>query len=1632
MSSLHSIIEHLRTHAHSEADKGKKFELLIKRFLETDAIYRERFSEVWMWMEWPYRGGRADQGVDLVAREAATGQYCAIQCKCYRADHRLSVTDVATFGACLPMTWQTDIGEVSFSTCMIVDTTDQWNDKLSKTIRSYSIPCTRLSLSELEQSTIDWEACARSGGSEMHSRPLHEARPHQREAIDKVIAHFAEHERGKLIMACGTGKTFTSLRLAEEYTGGSGTILFLVPSIALLAQSLREWLAQARHPLHAIAICSDAGASRMEEEGDLLRENLPLPACTDIAKVAEQYARLSQRAGLTVLFSTYQSLPVLIEAQAQGALPELSLVICDEAHRTTGVSLRQQDKNSYDESAFVRIHDGQAIRAARRLYMTATPRVYSESSRKKAQDADALLASMDDIACYGEEIHRLPFSRAVEEQLLTDYKVFVLCVDESYVKETFQRELQEAEGGIQLQLDDAVKLLGCYNGLRKKLIRILPHGSAIETSSDTLTEDPLPMRRAVAFCGRIKDSLAMRDQMRTIAREMQRKEEEPSQRIVCEIEHVDGKMDAVTRSQMLEWLKEDKGEKHCRILTNARCLSEGIDVPALDAVMFLSPRRSQVDIVQAVGRVMRRAEGKKYGYIILPIGIPEGVKPEDALDADANYDVVWGVLQALRAHDDRFNAEVNKIELNKGKSSIITFVDPTPKKDDRSGTQGEEGEEGEKTPTTDPDLEKQLLLNFPLEEWREAILARIVKKCGSRRYWESWAKDIAGIAERQIQHIDALLSVPENAPRFHKFLAGLRENINPKISEDEAIEMLAQQAITRPVFDALFEGYDFVKENPVSSTMNEMLAFIDEQVSSEDHAKLAVFYESVRKRAEGIDNAEGKQKIIVELYDKFFKNAFPRMADKLGIVYTPVEVVDFMIHSVHELLKSEFGHEKGLGSRSVRILDPFAGTGTFMVRLIQSRLMDKRTLAYKYNHELFASEIVLLAYYIACINIEEAFHGIMQADHYTPFEGICLTDTFLMGEKGDFLADLFSENAERVKRLCERDVRVIIANPPYSVGQSSANDNNQNESYEVLNSRIRDSYAQGAKATSVKSLYDSYIRAFRWASDRIGDHGIVAFVTNGSFLDNNAMSGFRQSLMKEFSSIYCFNLRGNQRTSGELSRREGGKIFGSGSRTPVTITLLVKKKEHEGDAIFHYHDIGDYLSQREKLDIIKDFGSINTIPWTHPQMDEHGDWLNHRSEGFSNFIPMGDKATKGKGTSKAIFTNFALGLTTNRDAWVYNFSKNQLIDQVQSSITYYNGKVDSLSQDPMQDLDQLIEYDSTKFAWTVAPKNDIVKLKKYHFYKASVVSSMYRPYCKNWAYFHTQLNHRVYQLPKFFPTSQHENLVITIPNAGGKKEFTPLISNVIPDLHVNGDSQCFPLYYYEEKEAYSNELDLDANAEDRYTRRDAITDWALEEFKQAYGDYKIQKEDIFYYVYGILHSPDYRTQYAHDLRKEMPRIPYVADFWGYSRAGRALAQLHLNYESLEPYPLTEQGDAAHYRVEKMRFPKKGVRSSIIYNKHLTLTGIPDEAYDYIVNGKSALEWLLDRYQVTTDKKTQITNDPNLWCAEQGEPRYIVDLIKRVTTLSLETMQIIRALPPLALLSAESGDAAAADAPSPSS
>jgi len=1628
MTPLQSLLNTYRRISQSEREKGTYFEELIRTYFRYEAGYADLYKQVWLYSDWAREQGldARDTGIDLVAQTAGTDEYHAIQCKFYDQSYRLKKADIDSFF--------TASGQRPFTHRIIVSTTNHWSENAELALEGQQPPVTKIDLHDLELSQIDWSQY--QPNIEPVLRKKYDLKPHQDRALNDVMKGLAQADRGKLIMACGTGKTFTSLKIAEEMAGKGGKVLFLVPSLSLLSQTLTEWTQQSKTPLHSFAVCSDNEVGKKKRNTDdavqTLVHELRYPATTDADRLAQEFSKRHDEHHMSVVFSTYHSIEVISEAQIVHDMAEFDMIICDEAHRTTGATFEDES-----ESAFIKVHDKYFIKGSKRLYMTATPRIYGDVAKAKEEKGEVTLCSMDDPTLYGETLHVITFSEAVGLDLLTDYKVIVLTIDEAHISARLQNLLKDENN--QLKVDDAARIIGCWKALSKEGI------------ADDLGDDD-PMHRAVAFAQVIDpkpgarvhkvSSKQIAELFQEVVEEYQA-QEGIEDGLICEARHVDGSMNASEKEAQLSWLKEGAEGETCRILSNVRCLSEGVDVPSLDAVLFLTPRNSQVDVVQSVGRVMRKAPGKKRGYVVLPVVIPPGMQPEEALNNNRIYKVVWDVLQALRSHDDRFDSMINKMDLagnTGGKMEVIAISDNIKKKPPRSvkktrdpfslsGTGGMSA--AERTPAYQHELQ------FNVGELEKALYAKLVKKCGNRYYWDEWAKDIAKIAQTHITRITTILEDPKNIKEqeaFNAFAEELRDDLNDSITDAEVIEMLAQHLITKPVFDALFADYSFASHNPVSKAMQKVLDVLHEHRLDKEADTLDKFYESVQMRAEGIDNAQGKQKIVVELYDKFFRNAFPRMTERLGIVYTPVEVVDFIIHSVNHLLKEEF--RQTLGSPGIHILDPFTGTGTFITRLLQSGLISLEELPHKYANEIHANEIVLLAYYIAAINIEAVYYDLV-GDGYKPFQGICLTDTFQLYEKDDLISQMMADNSDRRIRQKKLDIRVIMGNPPYSAGQKSANDNNQNIAYPDLDSHIRDTYAKHSSATNKNALYDSYIRAIRWASDRVGDCGIIGFVSGSAWIERPFADGMRKSLSKEFTNIYVFHLRGDIRKNmlSQGAAKEGENIFGSGSMTGIAISLFVKNPSSPSHGNIFYHDIGDNLKENEKLEKIAAFSSIegisNSDGWSAITPDKYNDWINQRDDSFSYFIKLGDKKDK---TCRTIFETYSNGIKTNSDAWCYNFSKSTLNSNISSMIDVFNSESKRYQlSDKSVNIKDFVTTDPQKISWHSSSLPKAAKGITTNFRTDGANRSIYRPFAKTWLYYDSLINQRVALMPRIFPVPDIENLVIILSGVGAQNQFSTLISSNIPDLHSIQTGQCFPLYIYEKQNNSDDSLFADINTDNSdYSRKDGISDTGLSHFQTAYPGEDINKEDLFYYIYGILHSPEYRTRYADNLTKELPRIPAVKGFdrfEAYSKAGRDLAVLHLNYETVEPFQVElDTGDlnlksmtADQLRVVKMKFPKvrnaegKSVadKSSVIYNERITISGIPLEAYDYVVNGKPALEWVMERQAVTTDKASGIVNDANLWATEtMGDPRYPLELFMRVITVSLETMKIVNGLPEL--------------------
>ena len=1621
-SNLTQALEKIKSKSSNTVEQGTAFEKLAKIYFENDDIQKQEFNKIWFYKDWAKENpsfSKIDIGIDLIGELKDNRGLAAIQCKFFNPNYQITKEDLDSFVSAS--------SNKIFSRLILIDTSNEdlgsnaksMVDNLNKTYQ-------RIQKYNLENSRINWLEYINNEKVSLSKKkdPL----DHQIKAIQEAKKYFSKNDRGKMIMACGTGKTFTSLKIAEAIANKK-LILYMVPSLALMSQSIREWKNDCVEDFIAFSACSDKKVGKVKDNNDQIQiklNELAIPATTESKKLAEEINRVEKNK-MVVVFSTYQSIDVIAEAQKKFSLNSFDLIICDEAHRTTGATFEDQE-----DSYFVRIHDNKYVKGKKRLYMTATPRIFGSKAKKKADEGSVELASMDDPEKFGEEFFNRGFNWAVENNLLSDYKVVILAVDEALVSSNLQKSFED---GSELKLTDATKIIGVYKALAK-------------VGFDNKKNEKLkPIRKALAFTQSIEISKIFEKEFSNVINEYEKNENIKKINkldLNVEAKHIDGTFNAERRNDSLNWLKSKTEENTCRILSNVKCLSEGVDVPSLDAIMFLHPKKSQIDVVQAVGRVMRKAEGKDLGYVIIPVTVAPGVSPEKALNDNEKYKIVWQIVNALRTHDERLDSKINMLSLGEDVSDKIEIVSMSAEQDattakvedvKKKNTNKKDKEDEvininkDNEDSADDDNNKVEQMSFELDDLSQAIKAKIVQKCGTRDYWENWASDISKIAQTHITRINAIVLKSKSKEReiFLNFLRELQDDLNPEINEIDAVEMLAQHIITKPVFETLFTGNNFVDENPVSRAMQKILKIIYTSNVEEENESLDKFYRSVNRRSKDIITTSGKNKLINELYERFFKNAFPITAKKLGIVYTPVEIVDFMLKSTNYLSKTNFG--KNFDDKNVHIFDPFTGTGTFISRLIQSDLISKKNLTYKYENEIHANEVVLLAYYIANINIESVFQDVVKSNSYKPYEGIVLTDTFQLYEQDrDMIADLLPDNSKRRTNQKKRKITAIIGNPPYSIGQASENDNAANIKYPNLDSKIEEKYSKTSKAKMKKGLYDNYIRAFRWATERIDDDGIISFVTNGGWLEALGMDGFRKSIEKEFSEIYVVNLRGNKRTVGEASKKEGGPVFSQGSRATIALTFLIKNKLSNNKICnINYYDIGEYLSTKQKLNKLNLLTSVEKIiqekNFKKILPNDKNEWINQSSNLFKNYKVLGSRE---KVSDIKIFKDYTQGVLTSRDQWCINFDKIKLMNNVDKLVTNYNKLVDDKKNEKItkENLNKHINYDASDFNWSRNFKNYFINKTKIKTSNKNIRKVLYRPFTLKWIYYDKYLNELRYRVPKILPDENSENLIISVMGSGESKEFSCLMHNHIPEFKTLYNGQHFPLYTYQNNETDSHE-NLLTNITEKNIKQNNITEEIIIYLKKFYKQ-DLKYKQLFFYIYGLLHSEDYRSLFKNNLNKEIPRIPYVKNFKDFieiEKIGKSLSSLHLNFLDVNKHSINIKfsnrsniKDKDLYKVEKMKHPilnGKKDKSKIIYNSYITLENIPLEAYDYIVNEKSAIHWVMDQQSLSFNDETNIIDDPNDYSISAVKNfNYQIELIQKVITVSLETQKLIKSLPAL--------------------
>lgn len=1565
VNAFDNLIDQINdTAGNIQRERGILFEKLVLAYLKNEPTYKQLYSDVWLLNEVPKHFGipKKDTGVDIVAQQK-NGELVAIQAKFYK--EKIGKAEINSFVA--------DLGKHYYNRGLIISTVDEWNKNALDTVNYNQKNIEIIGLTDLRNSQIEWNDFDFQRPGKVKVKSSKKLRFYQKTALENAINHFKNHDRGQLIMAPGTGKTFTSLKIAEAFANDAREqykVLYLVPSIQLLTQTLRGWYNDTNLSITSMAVTSDRDASRGDDgTEDIKATDIGYPATTSSNDLLKNWNSLKKdniKDEIFVVYCTYHSIEVISDAQKQG-FPDFDFIIADEAHRTTGAHESNKDK-----SFFTKVHDEEIIRGTKRLYQTATPKMYGEDAKRNAKDKSIIISSMDDEKKYGEVFYRMGFGQAVSYGILTDYKVMVLAIDEAAIQKDMQRALSDSENG--LNIDDIGRIVGIWNGMMRR--------NGYKNPQKNSSFDGAPLERAIAFTRTIADSKKVSQQFEKVVNEYLGYQEEQNT-IQLSMRHADGSMNALQKGNMLDWLADDnKPKDEARIISNVRFLTEGIDVPSLDSVIFLAPKKSQVDIVQAVGRIMRKSEGKEYGYIILPVVIPTGETPETVLDNNKNYEVVWQIINALRSVDERFEAMIDKINIAKPKQLKVIGVGSAPKENNEQTTNN----------SSEQDTHVQTELNFEWDKFESAIYGKIVQKVGNRKYLENWSNDVAKIARRQIDWIKNKLKNSQSPIKneFNKFVLSLKHNINEGIDDNQAAEMLSQHLITKPIFEALFDQYSFVNNNPVSLSIEKVVKELEKAGFSKEQENLQPLYESIRMRAEGIEKAEDKQKVIISLYNKFFKTAFESTTNRLGIVFTPIEVVDFIIKSVDDVMKKHFS--KSLADKDVHILDPFTGTGTFVVRTL-SYLKDKldsgeitiSDITHKFMKELHANEIVLLSYYIAAINIEATFDDIdKKSTDYVPFKGIVLTDTFDSLENVNTLDDTyFSTNNERLKQQQKSPITVIIGNPPYSAKQKNEDGNQVKVKYSNLDKSLQRYWVEKSTATNKNNLFDSYIRALRWSANRIQRNGVIGFITNNSFIDGNAMDGMRKSLLKEFSDIYILNLKGAIRNKTKQQRSfEGENIFDI--MTGVTIVLLIKDESQKGEGILHYLDIGNNMSKNEKLLRLENWSSYKNIEdkFKIIKPNEQGDWINQRNSNFNNLIPLGDKKTK-----DALFVEYSGGITTGRDDWSWSFSREKVKKTMQRSIDYYNKHLGdtSIYSDNVEEI-----------SWTSSLKRRFERNEFQYLDESRIYIGMYRPFTKKYVYYSKEWIDRQYQMTKIFPESNSDNLLISLSNKTNGKNFTSLLLNVLPDRNIfSGGSQNLPEYLYDNLGSYS------AIREDILSKLSGLS-----------------QDDVMFYLYSVFHSKEYANIYYDDLSKSFPRLPNLKHKNDYIEIGRKLANLHLNYENQpkwEDIVVNIKTKFPDYRVKKMKHPKKRDEngkliidySTIIFNDSITIENIPEEAYQYEVNGRSAIEWIINQYQVSIDRKSGVIDDPNEF---SDNPKYILNLLVSIITVSMKTLKLIEKLP----------------------
>lgn len=1739
---------------------GDLWESLVVAFLQTDPVWQRQLAKV-------YRPGGFDKGVDIIV-EGHDGKVCAVQCKFSgNPDASLSKSQIDSFLGALNSK-KYDEGMVVWSGFKVSKAVDDEIGPDAKT------PVKLLTGYNLSAAAVNWTEIAAT--DRVVARQPKTPFEHQEKAVVDLLVEFTgkneqpASSKAKLVMACGSGKTFTSQLAAELIAGADKLIAYFVPSLALMGQTMRSWAQDEDPDRYGVqhkfcGICSDAGVGKMAEEG-MERQaiaQLEMPIATDVASIEKMLTKPIPQGHMRTVFCTYDSAARLAEAMAETGTV-FDLLFCDEAHRTTGIERFSESAKKKDMSGWQMPTEDTHIPARKRVFMTATPKVFSKAAKDTAAQQERKVWDMGDPEIYGNTAFTLGFSTVVDKKLLSDYKVEIIQTRQGLVQDLLNKfwespRAQTIDEKTRKSLDTgaAAQMVGLFKALTGGceeggiLWKTIVYTNRIDASKAFAALFPLFSEHLAAVAGKDVPRIA--------------------------VEHVDGTMPATTRQRKLAFLDEAAIAGEIRILSNPDCLSEGVDVPTLDALCFLQPKGSTIKIVQSVGRVMRKAPLKKYGHVIVPTIIPAEVEDyTQYLRRDDHWKTTWALLRALRSHDDRLADELAKHELNSdywpqqirchvvkddldtlliagsGKSGVAgggAGAETEQGDKDRSGNKSDDGSEidsgdsdgewsgagsGTRQPALnggDGDVEiltldfENLLVEVPQEAYKlllQGLSVVTLEKVGERQYWEVWSKDAAVAYERILERITSYYQQnQEFKGEIDRTVKDLKTTIGDRSTPEEILSILAQFQVIRPVFNALFGTSEYFEDSPLSAAMTDLADSVEIlNLDAETH-KLDSFYDSVVKRAEAIDRPEDRQELIKHLYEDFIGTAFPEEKRKYGVVYTPTEIVDFILRSVDWSLKEELGIADGIASENVEVLDPFAGTGTFLVRLIQNPdLLPDDKLEHKFRHNLHSNEIMALPYWATEVNMEQAYQTRMPGE-YVPYENGVLVDTFTMAQPGSdqtalkFGSRATRENYERATRQDNKKITVIVGNPPWKMVEDNAEKEiSVKKEYPYVCECIEETYGKFAKKVKKMALFDSYIMALRWASDRIGEHGVIGFVTNNGWLTGAAASGVRRVIEDEFAFAHVINLRGKiQNVPLEQKALEGANVFGVTVGVQIIILSKTAERKQNEKAKIRYHDIVAISDASQKLGRLTQSQNIadpnKVLQWEILQCDKAGDWLEQGTVDWGQHSIMGDEDTKKFYSGEAMFGLYSNGLKSQMDYIALSSDAEVACGNGELMAKEFNSHI----------LNDTTPFESeTKdqpFKWYKGMKDRLASHKQrdefIQFTEEDIKSVQAKPFLPQIAVWHKKLNWSQYRLNDMFTTQSgvdlegirsaasaasraqraerseqfasrvsgmlsstapspasrqtctstteplsaspdivSRQLAISAAGVGTATGFRAIAHLLPPDLSLVEKTQCFPRYRLESPPESSLGGGFEATADGNGVLHgqdcgdgtgrvwiDNILDSTLERYRAHYENDTIVKDDIFFYVYGILHHEGYRAKYKNDLKKELPRIPTAPNFRKFSEIGKSLAELHCDYDQLKGWddgklkwelsdeakdylalpldqrpfideqdPKTDAWLNPFYCEKKMRWTDNGATLKI--NNHITLQKIPPGAHTYKLAGKSPLEIFAKEYYRKADKKTGIVNDRNLLFADNTENLLL--RIRQLIQVGVETTQLLAELP----------------------